>query len=639
MKRHRHFERMYRERLTTAHPNEQWLPFVHPHVEPLGTSPPSEDCYDDTHPHMRKRAVRGPTTNNTDQIGYAEHSTDIDLSPYQHASRSRHEYYPEHPSLNFDISFSRDVLLRLAQQIPPQPGPSRVYSSERTDVRKREPRCLGCRYNPSKPRCDGVPICESCTRVTRSDWPFVTLLDTPYLNWRRWAGFCNSLAEGVCRPSTQSECPELQKGNFILTLWFEDKTCMRDLKATLSSIYEPSLAIGTYGDPARPPAISLTQLDNFIIQEMVGVAFITPENYLPTSEEAKLLEAVALFTGYHSLLRNLDTTWFESSAFATDQACRIAAAEFVFALIYQLNLLYVQFATLTDSLVNNHYLKRGPAMAFYALEIVYRIMKSLQGVSWNTAEANTSQALIQLENEFNHQSEVILNRILTYDCVQLKTQRKRGKIYGLPAILDFARSTREKRLPSHLSVTIRRHGLLQTIVEPFPFTGSGSARYSIVDILRDSNQSLTEDTIHGRFRPRKRFPEYMIENDNTKVVPSLSNTQYETHEGLLASNTSTGGPTYDSTLSLLPGLRLPPLSHYNGIDENDDTASTRSHCGKTIASEAFPECRIGDDSLVDMASPSDIPARWHPKIMELFTAGDSHPEEYIQLPFSHDSAA
>jgi hypothetical protein len=128
----------------------------------------------------------------------------------------------------------------------------------------------------------------------------------------------------------------------------------------------------------------------------------------------------------------------------------------------------------------------------------------------------------------------------------------------------------------------------------------------------------------------------MIESDNTKVVPTLANTRYELHGNLSTeSQTSTGGPTYDSALSMLPGLRLPRMPDSNSPSGNDDTESLYSHTGDTVNADAFQEYQIGQESLVDMASPSDIPARWDPEIMELFTAGDSHPEEYI--PFSHES--
>jgi hypothetical protein len=621
MAHHRHYDQMAEARLATLDPNEPWMAFEHPHSGPSGSSHLFEDISDD------------------------RCEMEIELSP--HTSKD-HNGYHECSFSNVDLSFSCDVLLRTTQQNTFEADSSYGRSAKPTDVAERSPRCLRCKNDGRKPQCEGAVICDCCTGFPISESRYTTLLNTPYLNWRRWAGFCDNLVKGLSHSFTPSTNPQLQNGNFILALWFEDLTCKKKLKKALSSIYQPfltkenydipPLAQGAHEGPARPPAISLAHLDNFITKEMVDAKSLTPKGYEVTEHKTKLLKIVALFTGYHNLLRNLDTTWFDSSAFESDQACRIAAAEFVFALIYQLNLLYVQFATRINSLFSDHNSEKRTALAFYALEFVSLVLRSTQGVSWNISEANPSYALIQLEKEFNHQSEAILCQILTYDCIQLKIHERRRRIFGGPELLDLARPTGKKGFPSHLSVTTRRHGWLQTISEPFPVADMGFAKHSIIDILRDSDQSLTMDIIYGRLQPRKRFPEYMIENDNTKVIRGLANTRYKIRGKLSkASKTSTGGPTYDSALSMLPGLRLPPMApNRSSPTKKKDTATLYSHTGETVSSETSKTCPIGQESLVDMNSPSEIPAIWDPKIMELFTAGDSHPEEYI--PFSYDSS-
>lgn len=614
MTSHRHYEWIYRERQATLHPDELWLACDHPQREPSGSSP-------------------------NNQLGNAQHDTELELS----ADISHSETgYHRPPFMNIGASSPHDIVLQTTQLSASHASSSHAHSIEGPAAPTNNPRCS--RYNLIRSRfCfEGHSSCQNCSSILGLGSLRDTILDIPYLDGRRWAGFSDNVVADHIGSSNPSKNPTTHNEIFILSLWFEDRIRGRDLSEASFTTLELSLSKESYdplclvqGDdkePGRPPAISLERLDNFILEEMVRTASLAPEKYEPGEEGTELLRRLALFTGYHGLLCNLGTTWFDTSAFVSHHACRIAAAEFVFALVWQLDVRFVKFAEFIHEILSQLKPEKSPALAFYSLEYVHRMLH-MQRASWNISAANTSSALNQLENEFNHRSQVILDRVLTYECAQLKLHGRRGTGYKLPPSLNLTRPTGETRLPIHLSVTARQHSWLRTMLEPFPVPDIGLAKWSIIDILRDANESLTTDIIEGRMQPRKRFPGHIIENDSTSVVLSLSNIPHAIDEDITnASKTSTGGPTYNSTLNILPELRLPRLSSMEDSPEKDETTSLYSHTSETWASETFQDFHIEGESDVEL----DTLEEWDSETMTLFTAEGSHPEAFV--PFGYGSA-
>ncbi|KIX05532.1 uncharacterized protein Z518_06404 [Rhinocladiella mackenziei CBS 650.93] len=366
------------------------------------------------------------------------------------------------------------------------------------------------------------------------------------------------LGQGLSRfptaPTKTSVFSAIENDPVIAELHFEDRSLKKSILKTYSAVYEPSLTRETFPMEqknghtvhVRAPAIYIPHFDNFVREAMWGSTCTSSDEENLLREGQTQFSTAELFTGYFYLLRNLDSTWIANPAYLADSLSREVAAELVYFLAFRLGLLYSQLLSQWQSLSADISLGRHQAIAFYGLEVVYRIMRSVGTICWKIPSRHPLQPLSRLETDFRQASSDVLDRILAYECYLSANVRGANRTRSLPKVVEFARAEGKKAFPSHLAVTAYKHGLLTQSFNAFPLMHLGHEKYSIIDVLTKSEEGLTSDILSGSVNPRTRFPEYWVTEDNSKVIYRLPTLQYDTHTESMDTISSTCGSTVRS---------------------------------------------------------------------------------------------
>ncbi|KAK5453487.1 hypothetical protein LTS15_006672 [Exophiala xenobiotica] len=493
-----------------------------------------------------------------------------------------------------------------------------VLEQATIDQTRRERRCLGCQDDSGNRYCIGFPLCQKCIKTTGLRSPPSRLTKASYLNWKLWFSVCQSLGEHV--PSKWKISDELpsytvgEEDSVIIEAEFEDRGTQRNIRRTRSIVYAPWLR-GTQTDPFGPradddgvrirqPAISLSQFDDFVKDSMLAKLYPSEPGPRLSKDEHTLQSAVTFFTGYFSLLSNLKSTWIDCTAFLADTISRRIAAEMIYLVVFRLVMLFSKIVSLIESLQQKNSHQNHPGIALQALEVMYRAMKSTQSTSWNVPETHVLHPLRELEQDFLEKSSVMHNHIQAFQCY-LSGIDKLAYRTRLPLINRFTRGDGNKCFPCHLLVTVHKHkpwgpGSVYFGFNPFPLIGAGQTGRSVIDLLSNSDQDMTTDILNGAIIPRPRLPEYLVNEDNTKVIRQMATLEYEVQHCSRDTMTSIGGPTFQ-TSDDCRAFYVPraPRSHADTIDSSVSDAESSLEC------QVF---RNGWQGLLEKEHPQIIPA-------------------------------
>ncbi|KIW87360.1 uncharacterized protein Z519_11996 [Cladophialophora bantiana CBS 173.52] len=286
-----------------------------------------------------------------------------------------------------------------------------------------------------------------------------------------------------------------------------------------------SIIVGSGTDQAslRAPAICMPQLDLFVIESMWGKAYSVETSYKLSDDENDLFSTARLFTGYFCLLHNLGNTVVDIGSALDFGLAQFLSVEMIYTLAFRLQMLFSEFAILCTKVSQKNAgkkngIKAHAVVVLYALEVVYRVVVSMKTCTWDVPTDNPFHPLLRLWTGFTRQSRNILSRILAYECYCSGADDE-GTRMAIPPIVKFARSGSCRSLPSHLSIFAQRQRSI-FYMDPFPSLNKGRSNQYLIDLLACPNNDFMLSVINGSFRPRKRFPEYMVAHDNSKVFRS-----------------------------------------------------------------------------------------------------------------------
>jgi len=493
-----------------------------------------------------------------------------------------------------------------------------VLEQATIDQTRRERRCLGCQDDNGNRHCVGFPLCQRCIKTTGLKSPPSRLTKASYLNWKLWFSVCQSLGQHVPSEWTiWDEIPSYDVGeedSVIIEAEFEDRGTQRNITRTRPIVYAPWLR-GTQTDPFGPPgdddgvrirqpAISLSQYDEFVKDSMLKKLYPSEPGRRLSKDEHALQSAVTYFTGYFSLLKNLESTWIDCTAFVADTIGRNIAAEMIYLIVFRLVMLFSRIVSLIETLQQKNLHRNHPGIALQALEVIYRVMKSLQSTSWNVPETHVLHPLRQLEQDFLEKSSVMHAHIQAFQCYLSGIDKLACRTL-LPPIIRFTRAEGHKCFPRHLLVTVHKHksgdrGFAYLGFNPFPLIGDGYTKRSIMDLLTKSDQDMTTDILNGVIGSRPHLPEYLVNEDNTKVIRQIATLEYDVQHCSRDTITSIGGPTFQ-TLNDRQAFDVPkaPRSHADTVDSSVSDAKSSSSC------QIF---RDGWQGLLEKEHPEIIPA-------------------------------
>ncbi|EXJ73281.1 uncharacterized protein A1O5_03041 [Cladophialophora psammophila CBS 110553] len=400
--------------------------------------------------------------------------------------------------------------------------------------RQRKRRCLCCRVDKGNRPCLGYPLCQRCSILPGIQATPPTLTDIPYLDWRLWFFLCRDLGENIApfrkKYLNASPLPFGAVAPIVLDLVFEDRMSRHYLSSNHLVVFQPrftvlSFVVGSGTDQAslRAPAICMPQLDLFVIESMWGEAYSLETSHKLSDDENDLFSTARLFTGYFCLLHNLGNTVVDSGSAPDFGSAQFLSMEMIYTLAFRLQMLFSEFATLCTKISQKSAGKKNGRKAhavvvLYALEVVYRVAVSMKTCTWDVPADNPFHPLLRLWTGFTRQSRNILSRILAYECYCSGVDNE-GTRMTIPPIVEFARSGSCRSLPSHLSIFAQRQCLI-FYMDPFPSLNKGPSNQYLINLLACPNNDFTLSVINGSSRLRKRFPEYMVAQDNSKVFRS-----------------------------------------------------------------------------------------------------------------------
>jgi hypothetical protein len=470
-------------------------------------------------------------------------------------------------------------------------------------LRRRNRRCLCCQVDKGNRPCLGYPLCQRCRIVPGIKATPPTLADIPYLDWRLWFFLCRDLGENIA-PLRQKyiDASPFPSGTFapiVLELIFDDRISRRDLSSTRLVGFQPHLTkqssiVGSGADQAllRAPAISIPQLDLFVKESMWGEAYSLKASHRLSPDENALFSTARLFTGYFCLLHNLGNTVIDSDLVFDISFGQFLSTEIIYTLAFRLQMLFSEFAALCTKVTQKNAQKKNGEKAHsivvpYALEVVYRVVVSMKTCTWDVPTENPFHPLLRLWTGFKRQSRNILSRILAYECYYSGIDVE-GSRMRIPPIVKFAREGSCRSLPSHLSIFAQRQRPI-FLMDPFPSLNTGRSPQYLIDLLTSTDKEFSPGVIKGSFRPRKRFPQYMVDDDNLKVFCTEVAVTSKDDSGPIESTCSVQAEVTRSSerpdeVELLLPVQNPP--HLQVPDGHDMSSSNNDHfCSHTSLSE------------------------------------------------------
>jgi hypothetical protein len=369
-----------------------------------------------------------------------------------------------------------------------------------------------------------------------------------------------------------------------------------------------SFIVGSGADQAlvRAPAICIPQLDLFVIKSMWGEAYSLEASHRLSRDEKALFSTARLFTGYFCLLHNLGNTVIDSGLAFDISLGQFLSMEMIYTLAFRLQMLFSEFAALCTKVTQKNAQKKNgekahPVAVPYALEVVYRVVVSMKTCAWDVPTENPFHPLLRLWTGFKRQSRNILSRILAYECYYSGFDDE-GRRMNLPPIVKFAREGSCRSLPSHLSIFAQRQRPI-FFMDPFPSLNKGRSNQYLIDLLACPDNDLRTSVINGSFQPRKRFPQYMVDDNNSKVfrtevgVPSKDDSgPIQSTSSVQAEATRTSErPDQVELLHLLDPLHLQVSDGHGMSSSNND-----HFCSYT----SFTEMGPGLESSEHCDSPS-----------------------------------
>lgn len=506
----------------------------------------------------------------------------------------------------------------------------------------RPHRCLGCKAHKGNRHCFGYPLCGGCAPRLPLLNPSTSCLDEPFLNWPLWFSTCVHLKQQLLGwlaiPDEKSRFFALQSRTIIMELEFEDRAFKRDIQKMHSVVFDLRLSPETFRSPQtddfRAPAISNTQFDSFVIEAMWDSEHFPKKEPGFSEREQELFSTVKLLLGYMSLLRNLDSTWINNSAYLADALNVVVAAELIYFLAFRLNMLLREFSSKCPSL-GDRFIEARPAIIHYALEVMYLGMQSMAGHRWSMPETDSFHPLRQLQEDFHERTNYIIDRILTYECHLSGQNEEARRTPNAPPLLVFARRA-EKCLPRYLVVTAQIHMPLSPTFDPFPLMRPRPGNRSIIDVLATSHRCLTCDVANGSIIPRNRFPEYLVTEDNSKVYYRLLTMEHEIHEGSKFTYSSTGGPTNPKQDLFTYDTDLPPT-----IWERPYNSDLLTFVGKFNALSPETNHPMYPPTIPPLNSPDlgatqlQLPERWATDFNGQLGLGDANPTDWNLAPDSY----
>ncbi|EXJ58502.1 hypothetical protein A1O7_05928 [Cladophialophora yegresii CBS 114405] len=424
-------------------------------------------------------------------------------------------------------------------QAPRVPGSSHAFHvtgncEDPAHLRRRRRRCLCCQVDKGNRPCLGYPLCQRCSILPGIKATPPSLTDILYLDWRLWFFLCRDLGQNIAPFREEflsaSPMPFGARAPVVLELELQDRMPSCYLSSNHLVVFEPDLGKQSFVSVPEPdqtlvraPTIRTSQLDSFVTGSVWGEAYSVATSHKLSGDEIALFSTARLFTGYFCLLHNLGNTVIDSGSTFDISPAQLLSMELIYTLAYRLQMLFAEFAKLCTKVTQkNADKKKGrkthAVVVLYALEVVYRVVVSMKTCTWDVPAENPFHPLLRLWTGFQRQSRNILSRILAYECYYSGLDNE-GSRMKLPPIVKFAREGSCRSLPSHLSIFPQRHRPI-FLTDPFPSLNKGRSNQYLVDLLACPDNDFWLSVAKGSSRPRKRFPEYMVAENNSKVFRS-----------------------------------------------------------------------------------------------------------------------
>ncbi|KIW63817.1 hypothetical protein PV04_08789 [Phialophora macrospora] len=560
------------------------------------------------------------------------------------------------PKLSIRIDSPRVPEISQSPRIPESTNVFRFTGNCAAHPRRRKRRCLCCKMDKGNRPCLGYPLCQRCSILPGIMTTPPSLADIPYLDWKLWFFLCRDLGENIApfrkKYIDASPFPFGTLAPIVLELVLEDRISRHYFSSGHLVVFRPRLTKRTFvvGSGAgrtllRAPAICIPQLDTFVIESMWGEAYSLGSSHSLSGDEHALFSTARLFSGYFCLLHNLGNTVIDSGLAFDISLGQFLAMEMIYTLAYRLQMLFSEFATLCTKVTQKNAGKKNGQKAHavvvsYALEVVYRVIVSMKTCTWDVPTENPFHPLLRLWTSFQRQSRNILSRILAYECYYSGIDDE-GRRMKIPPIVEFAREGNCRSLPSHLSVFPQRQRPV-FLMDPFPSLNKGRSNQYLIDLLACANNEFLPSIIKGSFRARKRFPQYMVGDDNSKVFRSEVALTSKDDSGSIHSNSSvhveatpsSGQP--DQPEHAFHVLDPPPLQVPDGHDmsssSNDHLSCYTSYMGmcsglgssKRGVSPSFTTPESFTDALERLLASNQRRTNWREQRNLVETSGTPH---------------